>query len=211
MKKFMEQYRLLVDWANVFIRWFLAGLLLVMTALIGWQVFARFVVGDSLTFSEEVSRFLMVWLVIVGAAYAAKSGRLMKVDLVEHLLSGRAKTTVMMVAGALSIAFYLVLVVFGFFIVNAVSYQATPATEVSMSIPMAAVPVGALLLIINTLYQMFGVALGVEEESEAEAIVAETEADIDPQRTRLGERDDATRSEASPGSNANRERKGGDR
>ena len=76
---------------------------------------------------------------------------------------------------------------------------------------MAAVPVGALLLIINTLYQMFGVALGVEEESEAEAIVAETEADIDPQRTRLGEVEDVARSEASPSSNANRARKGGDR
>ena len=74
MTTFMEQYRRVVDWLNVLMRWFLATLLLVMVVLISWQVFARFVVGDSLTFSEEVSRFTMVWLVVVGAAYAAKNG-----------------------------------------------------------------------------------------------------------------------------------------
>ena len=189
MTTFMEQYRRVVDWLNVLMRWFLATLLLVMVVLISWQVFARFVVGDSLTFSEEVSRFTMVWLVVVGAAYAAKNGRLMKVDIVEHVLKGRAKTTVMMIAGIMSIAFYLMLVLFGFFIVNAVSYQSTPATEISMSIPMAAVPVGALLLIMNTLYYMFGVALGIEEETEVEELVAEAEADADRDHTRLGDVD----------------------
>lgn len=187
MTTFMEQYRHVVDGLNVVIRWVLAALMLTMTVLIGWQVIARFIIGDSLTFSEEVSRFVMVWLVIVGAAYAAKNGRLMKVDIVEHVLSGKAKQTVVMIAGLLSIVFYLVLVVFGFFIVNAVSYQLTPATEVSMSIPMAALPVGGILLIINTVHQMFGVALGLEEESEVDELVAEAEAESQIQETRLTE------------------------
>ncbi|WP_019159059.1 TRAP transporter small permease [Brevibacterium senegalense] len=205
MTAFMEQYRRVVDGLNIAVRWILAALMLVMTVLIGWQVIARFIVGESLTFSEEVSRFVMVWLVIVGAAYAAKNGRLMKVDLVEHILSGRAKTTVIMIAGMLSIVFYLVLVVFGFFIVNAVSYQLTPATEVSMSIPMAALPVGGLLLIINTIHQMFGVALGVEEESGVEELVAEAEADAHADATRLSEADDADATDS------NGSQKGGDR
>lgn len=205
MTAFMEQYRRVVDGLNVAVRWILAALMLVMTVLIGWQVIARFIVGESLTFSEEVSRFVMVWLVIVGAAYAAKNGRLMKVDLVEHMLSGRAKTTVIMIAGMLSIVFYLVLVVFGFFIVNAVSYQLTPATEVSMSIPMAALPVGGLLLIINTIHQMFGVALGVEEESGVEELVAEAEAEAQIDATRLSDADDADATDS------NGSEKGGDR
>ena len=205
MTAFMEQYRRVVDGLNVAVRWILAALMLVMTVLIGWQVIARFIVGESLTFSEEVSRFVMVWLVLLGAAYAAKNGRLMKVDIVEHMLSGRAKSTVIMVAGVLSIVFYLVLVVFGFFIVSAVSYQMTPATEVSMSIPMAALPVGGILLVINTIHQMFGVALGVEEESEVEELVAEAEAEAQIDATRLSDADDAD----ATGSNGSQ--KGGDR
>lgn len=205
MTAFMEQYRRVVDGLNIAVRWILAALMLVMTVLIGWQVIARFIVGESLTFSEEVSRFVMVWLVIVGAAYAAKNGRLMKVDIVEHMLSGKAKSTVIMVAGLLSIVFYLVLVVFGFFIVSAVSYQMTPATEVSMSIPMAALPVGGILLVINTIHQMFGVALGIEEESEVEELVAEAEAEAQIDATRLSDADDAD----ATGSNGSQ--KGGDR
>ena len=205
MTAFMEQYRRVVDGLNIAVRWILAALMLVMTVLIGWQVIARFIVGESLTFSEEVSRFVMVWLVLLGAAYAAKNGRLMKVDIVEHMLSGKAKSTVIMVAGVLSIVFYLVLVVFGFFIVSAVSYQMTPATEVSMSIPMAALPVGGILLVINTIHQMFGVALGVEEESEVEELVAEAEAEAQIDATRLSDADDAD----ATGSNGSQ--KGGDR
>lgn len=205
MTAFMEQYRRVVDGLNLAVRWILAALMLVMTVLIGWQVIARFIVGESLTFSEEVSRFVMVWLVLLGAAYAAKNGRLMKVDIVEHMLSGKAKSTVIMVAGVLSIVFYLVLVVFGFFIVSAVSYQMTPATEVSMSIPMAALPVGGLLLIINTIHQMFGVALGVEEESEVEELVAEAEAEAEIDATRLSDADDADATDS------NDSQKGGDR
>lgn len=205
MTAFMEQYRRVVDGLNLAVRWILAALMLVMTVLIGWQVIARFIVGESLTFSEEVSRFVMVWLVLLGAAYAAKNGRLMKVDIVEHMLSGKAKSTVIMVAGVLSIVFYLVLVVFGFFIVSAVSYQMTPATEVSMSIPMAALPVGGILLVINTIHQMFGVALGVEEESEVEELVAEAEAEAQIDATRLSDADDAD----ATGSNGSQ--KGGDR
>ena len=205
MTAFMEQYRRVVDGLNVAVRWILAALMFVMTVLIGWQVIARFIVGESLTFSEEVSRFVMVWLVLLGAAYAAKNGRLMKVDIVEHLLSGKAKSTVIMVAGVLSIVFYLVLVVFGFFIVSAVSYQVTPATEVSMSIPMAALPVGGILLVINTIHQMFGVALGVEEESEVEELVAEAEAEAEIDATRLSDADDADATDS------NGSQKGGDR
>ena len=196
MTAFMEQYRRVVDGLNIAVRWILAALMLVMTVLIGWQVIARFIVGESLTFSEEVSRFVMVWLVLLGAAYAAKNGRLMKVDIVEHMLSGRAKSTVIMVAGVLSIVF---------FIVSAVSYQMTPATEVSMSIPMAALPVGGILLVINTIHQMFGVALGVEEESEVEELVAEAEAEAQIDATRLSDADDAD----ATGSNGSQ--KGGDR
>lgn len=192
MTTFMEQYRRVVDGLNVVVRWVLAALMLVMTVLIGWQVIARFIVGDSLTFSEEVSRFVMVWLVIVGAAYAAKNGRLMKVDIVEHMLSGKAKQTVIMIAGVLSIVFYLVLVVFGFFIANAVSYQLTPATEVSMSIPMAALPAGGILLIINTIHQLFGVTLGVEEESEVDELVGEAKTEAQIQETRLTDLSDAS-------------------
>jgi hypothetical protein len=52
---------------------------------------------------------------------------------------------------------------------------------------------------------MFGVALGVEEESEVEELVAEAEAEAQIDETRLGDADDADATDSS-GS-----QKGGDR
>lgn len=162
-----------MDVLNVGVRWALAAMLAVMTVLIGWQVFARFVMGDSLSFSEEISRFLMVWLVLLGSAYAARNGRLMKVDILETVVSDRFRPVVLLLAGFVSILFYLVLVVFGFMIMSAVSYQLTPATQISMSIPMAALPVGGVFLVLNTLYNMSAVVLGKEDVSEIDELVEE--------------------------------------
>lgn len=173
-----------MDVVNVGVRWALAAMLAVMTILIAWQVFARFVIGDSLSFSEEISRFLMVWLVLLGSAYAARNGRLMKVDILETVVPGRFRPAVLILAGAVSILFYLVLVVFGFMIVEAVSYQSTPATQISMSIPMAALPVGGIFLVLNTLYNLSAVVLGKEEVSEIDELVEDAKGDaaeVDPQ------------------------------
>lgn len=173
----MEKFLAVADTINLVVKWLLALILVVMTILIGWQVFARFIVGESLAFSEEVSRFLMVWLVILGAAYAARHGRLIKVDLLEHFLHGKLKTIAISTAAIISIVFYVILVFFGFFIVSAVSYQLSPATQLSMSIPMAALPVGGIFLIISTLAQVCSQILGYKNESEIDELVAEAKED----------------------------------
>jgi TRAP-type C4-dicarboxylate transport system permease small subunit len=53
-----------VDGVNWLVGWLLAAMIMVMSVLISWQVFARYVMGNSLSFSEEVSRFSMVWMAV---------------------------------------------------------------------------------------------------------------------------------------------------
>ncbi|MBB3229552.1 TRAP-type C4-dicarboxylate transport system permease small subunit [Halomonas stenophila] len=59
---------------NRLIGWSLAALLLVMTVLIFWQVFARFVVGIPLFFSDEIARFAMLCLTFLRIGYAYRKG-----------------------------------------------------------------------------------------------------------------------------------------
>lgn len=164
---------------NVVLRWVLAALLGTMCVLIGWQVFARFVVGDALHFSEEISRFIMVWLVLLGAAYAIKDNRMIRVDALERLMTGRSRAAVMLTAWIVSIFFYLLLIVFGTSIATAVSYQLAPATGISMSWAIAALPVAGVLMMLNTLHAMSKFHLGIEMKSEAEA-EAEQAAGLEP-------------------------------
>ncbi|MCQ9617696.1 TRAP transporter small permease [Paenalcaligenes niemegkensis] len=52
---------------NAVARWISRVSLLVMTVIIGWQVFARYVLNDSPSWSESTSVLLMGWFVLVGA------------------------------------------------------------------------------------------------------------------------------------------------
>ena len=139
---------------NHIVGYVLASMLAVMTVLIGWQVFTRFVIGNSSTFSEEVSRFLMVWLTLLGAAYAVRHGTLLAVDILPDRLRGRPQQAVKLSAHVLSLCFYVVLIYFGWQIASVVAYQSAPATGVSMRWPMLALATGGVLMFLNTLVVM---------------------------------------------------------
>lgn len=51
---------------------FAATGLVVMTAVIGWQVFARYVLGDSPAWAEAASLALMVWFILLAAAVGVR-------------------------------------------------------------------------------------------------------------------------------------------
>lgn len=48
-------------------------LLAVMSVLIGAQVFMRYVMGDSLAWSEELARYCFIWCTYLGVSYAVKT------------------------------------------------------------------------------------------------------------------------------------------
>lgn len=138
-----------IDALNRATGWVLAALLLVMTVLITWQVIARFVIGSPLTFSEEVSRFAMIWMTMLGAAYAYRYGTLISVDVFTDIAGPRMTRVLRIVIALLSLAFAYVLLTQGFSITMRVAGQTAPSTRVSMAWLYAAVPAGATLIALN--------------------------------------------------------------
>lgn len=148
-----------VDKVNWLCGWLLALLLLVMTILISWQVFARYVMGNSLTFSEEVARFSMVWLTMLGAAYAYRHGSLISVELLSDYAGKNLKRILRIIVALASCLFAWVLLKEGFNITERVATQTAPSTQVSMAWLYGAVPAGAALVLIN------GIAIVLENIS----------------------------------------------
>ena len=153
MNPVFKGYINFMDVVNRVVGWVMAIMLMIMTVLIAWQVFARFVVGDSLTFSEEIARFLTIWLTLLGSAYAVRKGTLMAVEALPDGLKGRpkARKIVKSVAYIISMVFYFILCRFGWEIAQTVSYQTAPATSISMFWPMLALCVGGGLMFLNTI------------------------------------------------------------
>lgn len=55
-------------------------LLLFMTALIAIQVFMRYVMGEPLSWSEELARYVFIWLIYLMISYSAREMKHIKID-----------------------------------------------------------------------------------------------------------------------------------
>jgi len=56
-----------------------------------WQVFSRFVLRDPSSFTEELARYLLIWVGLLGASYAAGKKMHLAIDVALQGLKKRAK------------------------------------------------------------------------------------------------------------------------
>lgn len=66
-------------------------LLSLMSILIGSQVFMRYVMGNSLTWSEELARYCFIWATYIGVSYGVKCHAHISVTAISDLLPEKAQ------------------------------------------------------------------------------------------------------------------------
>ncbi len=62
--------------------YFLAFLMGTMVVDVTWQVASRYLLGSPSSFTEELARYLMIWIGLVGAAYAFRKRSHLSLDLI---------------------------------------------------------------------------------------------------------------------------------
>ncbi|MCY4469860.1 MAG: TRAP transporter small permease [Thiotrichales bacterium] len=92
----MRALKFAEDWLEAFNRrllfllaWIAIVLIAVMTSIILVAVFFRYVLGDALIWTEEVAKFMMVWMTFVAAPIAYREGSLVAVGIIAARFSGR--------------------------------------------------------------------------------------------------------------------------
>ena len=129
-------------------QYFCAFLMVLMVFCLGAQVFFRFVLNASLTWSEELSRFAFIWLVYMGAVLGAKERIHIRVTAFHHLLPARARGWVIPAADLLWVSINLTFAWQGALQVGHLlrfSYI-SPALQWNMALIYAIVPLGFLLM-----------------------------------------------------------------
>ena len=54
-----------------------------------WQIFTRFILEDPSSWTEELARYLMIWVGLIGAAYATGRRMHLSLDLLPSTLTGK--------------------------------------------------------------------------------------------------------------------------
>ena len=68
--------------------WFLVVVMGVSVANVLWQVFTRFVLANPSSYTEELARYLLIWIGLIGAAYASGRQLHLAIDLLPRAVSG---------------------------------------------------------------------------------------------------------------------------
>ncbi len=157
--------------ANTVSRWLIgfgsAGLL-AMTAIVAWQVFGRFVLNSSPSWTEQASLILMIWYVMFAAAAGVHEGFHIRIAMLEEKLGVRARPVLHFVAAIIAVL-GLVLMVYGAQLCWLVRDNVVPSLGISRAVAYIPLPVSGLLMAIFALPQIMTGHHPVEPHDEVGA------------------------------------------
>ena len=133
--------------------WIITGLLVMMLVCVVWQVLSRYIVASPSTVTEELSRFGLIWLGLLGTAYVAGQKRHLAIDLISSRLSGVKAAALALFVQCAILAFALLAMVYGGMRLVLGIYrsgQVSPILGINMGYIYLAIPVCGLLVAVYT-------------------------------------------------------------
>ena len=123
------------------------GILAVMTA----QAFCRYVLNESLTWSEELARFMFVWASMTGAVAVTANRGHAAIKMLDGILPMRVNQGKTVVFDLVMTAIGTLLLVQGITLVNSVWQQTSAAMKLPYAYVYMAIPVGGFGIMIQSL------------------------------------------------------------
>jgi len=88
--------------------------MILMVVIVFIEVVTRLFLETSITWSGEIARFLLIWLVFIGASVAQKKGELIAIEFFINLYSQKVRIIIMFVCHLIVLFFVLLVSITGF-------------------------------------------------------------------------------------------------
>ena len=139
---------------NMLLRHLVGAMLAVMVIVVALQICVRFLLPKlglivAMPWTEELARYLMVWCIFLGAAVASRSGALIAMDSVVDALPPALADAGRSIGLVLTIAFFGLLIWLGGRWVQFGTMETSTVMALPMAWVYAAMPVGAIVAILN--------------------------------------------------------------
>ncbi len=143
----------------------LAVLVLVLDVL--WGVFTRYTMGEQAKWSEELARFLLIWVALLGGAAAFGEKAHLGVDYFVGLLHPRSQKMLTVFGQVLILFFAITIFIYGGsrVVIDNLG-QRTPALLWRMGHVYLALPIAGVFITFFTIEQLLETLLGKEEDKE---------------------------------------------
>jgi TRAP-type C4-dicarboxylate transport system permease small subunit len=134
---------------NNWIEYVLFGLGFTMSIVVAVQVFCRYVLNHSLFWSEELARYLLVWLTFLGASVAYRRNIHPGIDIVYARMPASFQKTISIVIHLISMVLFGVMIIYGIQFSYFVRLQISPALYLPKWIIFSIIPISGLVFMIH--------------------------------------------------------------
>lgn len=136
---------------NIIVVFAFSALVLLVLA----QVYTRYLTTNSLTWSEELSRFLMIWLVFLGSVHLYKNDGHIWVENFVDLLPQKIKMLVLICADLAVISFFGIIASGALALLPTTHTQYSPALNIPMSYVYSIVPLSMIFSLLIAAKNLF--------------------------------------------------------
>ncbi len=134
------------DWIAFLLFWSLAFIVFL-------QFFTRYVLNDSLAWTEEIARYGLMWVTFIGGAVVTRKNTHIAVELLSNLMRpGRVRSALLALVDVVKLGFMGLLAYFSVMIVERMHYQRMTVIDLPMSVVYGGVALGCFLMFGRQLY-----------------------------------------------------------
>ncbi len=171
MRNFMLTIKPVLAWLSR-ISLYIAGIgLLAMTLIVGWQVFGRYVLNNSPSWSEPLSLYLMSWFIMLGAAVGVRESVHLGLDIVRYVMPPAIQKTMDLVSLGLIVLFGIGMAYYSTLLAAGTWSATIPVLGWPGGVDFIPMILGGAMISLFALERFVDVALG--EEVAADVLVQE--------------------------------------
>lgn len=150
------------------LEWFAIICMVVMVAVVFFEVVKRYIFKQGFSWSQEVSTTMMVWFAFIGIAIGVLEKIHMSIEMFTAKLPRRVVAWIDSVDYLLIAAFGVLMIVFGVQIMQVTKNATLPATKLPSAVLYIILPLSGALVLLNGLIVAFRRDQAVLEKKEEE-------------------------------------------
>lgn len=132
------------DWLSVLLFWALAGVVFL-------QFFSRYILNDSIAWTEEIARYMLMVLTFTGSAMAARRGTHIAVEFIPTMLRPSSRRWMFLAANLFATGFYAILCWLCWQVAEAMQFQPMVVVDWPLSWVYMAILAGLVLTTLRAL------------------------------------------------------------
>lgn len=140
----------------------IATMLVILMALmvlnVTWQVTSRYIFQDPSSFTDELSRYMLIWVGMLGAAYVAGKNEHLAIDIILTSLKEKSQKKVLVLINVLVMIFALTVMVIGgsnLVYITFILAQKSAALQIPLAYVYCMIPFSGILVCYYQVFTIF--------------------------------------------------------